>query len=117
MFKKLVLLLIIPLSFLFSSCLSEGITITATYFDEQVILERARTIGFQDDRLIFVFMEPGTYDVAFFKDSKSISIPENFSIIVSDTPKFKVIFQHVIPDLKISITKDGNTESHGLLLP
>ena len=90
-----------------------------SYFDGAVIAEykqsRAREM---QDYLTFRFYEKGTYEISFSitpnKGGRGQDkIPQNFTKIIELAPREIVVEQYVLPDfLRITITKEGKSESH-----
>ena len=114
---KILILIVLCLIFLLSSCSSKPIyKTTATYFDGQVIVERVRNRAFIDDKITFVFTEKGQYDIAFYRtEIDSACVPENISLNVTDVPRILVISRYDLPKhFRISITKGEIAETHDM---
>lgn len=90
-----------------------------SYFDGAVIAEykQSRARG-SNDYLTFRFYEKGTYEISFSitpdKGGRGQDkIPQNFTKTIEVAPREIVVEQYILPDfLRITITKDGKSESH-----
>ena len=93
------------------------------YFNGTVLVEYFQTRSrSSDDSITLTFNDKGTYDVEFsytegYENNRfnqgSATLPENFSITVSDGPKSKVVSQYILPGfLTVTITYNDKTESH-----
>ncbi len=93
------------------------------YFDGNVLVEYNQTTqNGVDDSLVFTFNEKGDYTVSFsytkgYEDNAynkgQHTLPEDFTITVTDDTKTKVISQYVLPGfLTVTITHNDVTESH-----
>lgn len=114
---------ILILCIVLSACGSREYESKADYFDGAVIVEYYQTMqNGSDDSLTMTFNEKGTYHVYFsytkgYENNRynkgRATLPEDFTIVVGDSPKSKVITQYVLPGfLTVAIAHGDETESH-----
>jgi len=95
----------------------------ADYFDGGALVEYYQTTrSGSDDYLTMTFNEEGDYEIKFsytegHEDSAynkgKHTLPEDFTISVTDNPKTKVITQYMLPGfLTVEITHGDKTEAH-----
>lgn len=83
-----------------------------SYFDSQVIVKNVQNSP-GDDELVFTFLQPGQYDIAFYSTgSSNYSVPKNLSYTIDKAPETIVYKNYIIRSAKISITVNGETEQH-----
>lgn len=67
-----------------------------------------------DDYILFTFYENGSYTVLFERQRKckNGTLPDNFDIVVSNSPRIRLIKEYILPDAMIvTVIKDEKSES------
>lgn len=121
--KKIVLILIgsLFLAALLSSC--QDYRSSASYFNGGVLGEYYQTLSHNQDSFTLTFYEKGEYQVHFsltpgtesrsFNRKWAMTIPEDFTINITDSPRVKVINEWILPGfLRVTITHNGKVEYH-----
>ena len=117
--KHFLVFLILSLGLLLSGCVGTYTAKdTVSLFDGKVFAQRTAADGFHDNSVTFVFTETGHYDISFFKTEDTLDLNKhllpNFSITVDKVPFIYTAYQYDITTQRVSITRDGVTNSQFL---
>lgn len=89
-------------------------TIAGSYFNDTLVVEVTHAGFYASDKVTLAITEPGTYDVSFFPLSSRDNVPNSFSITYTadEVPVFKTVKKYSINNFKLTIVKDGISETH-----
>jgi phosphorylcholine metabolism protein LicD len=115
-FAAVILLLLVLLLLLLTACYYTQKD-RHTYFDEAVVVtyQQTQTTDY-DDFVTLKFYENGSYEVYFAAKAEDCyveNIPQDFKVVVDETPYEHIVKASILPNyLLITIKKNGLEESH-----
>lgn len=119
MFLRKIIPLLAVAIILLSGCGTVEFFSKSSYFDGDVVLEYKQTRSRDhNDYVTFRFYQQGTYQITFSitpgkSDRDKEYLPKDFTKAIQQVPREIVVEQYVLPNfLRVTITRDGVSESH-----